>query len=346
LHDFARNHLVAKAKAGKTTDRWLEQTEVYLQRAVDHFGGGRDLASIGVEDVRNWSEQLATTASYKGGTLSGGTVRHHLNMLSNLYRRAAGEGYVPPGYNPIMAMMEKPTARKQEACWLEVHHAALLLEAARTVALTRPDLAIPFLYPLLATFLLTGARRAEVLGLEVGDVSFDRRTVTFRVHDHRRLKTEGSGRVVPLWPELEEILRPYVFSLDHPPTRLLFPARHTQERMVGNFDKVLDQLAVRAGWTAGEIRTKMFRHTYCAARLQTLDQGAPVSPYTVGRELGHGGDALVRRVYGHLGQIRHRSEVVEYRVEQHADVLKDRLAALTFDTILDTSARPEIPGSA
>jgi integrase len=48
----------------------------------------------------------------------------------------------------------------------------------------------------------------------------------------------------------------------------------------------------------------MFRHTYCAARLQTLDQGAPVSVYTVAKELGHGGETMVRRVYGHLGHVR------------------------------------------
>jgi integrase len=50
----------------------------------------------------------------------------------------------------------------------------------------------------------------------------------------------------------------------------------------------------------GEIRTKIFRHTYCAARLQTLDGGQPISVYTVARELGHGGDSLMKRVYGHL----------------------------------------------
>jgi hypothetical protein len=26
---------------------------------------------------------------------------------------------------------------------------------------------------------------------------------------------------------------------------------------------------------------------------------------------------MVTKVYGHLGEVRHRSEVVEYRVEQH-----------------------------
>jgi len=54
--------------------------------------------------------------------------------------------------------------------------------------------------------------------------------------------------------------------------------------------------------------------TVGAARLQTVDRGEPVSPYTVGREMGHGGRALVDRVYGHLGTVRHRTEVLEYRV--------------------------------
>jgi integrase len=72
----------------------------------------------------------------------------------------------------------------------------------------------------------------------------------------------------------------------------------------------------------------MFRHTYCAARLQTLDQGAPVSLFTVAKELGHGGEAMVRRVYGHLGQVRHRGAQVEYRTEAFEDKLKSRLAAL------------------
>lgn len=73
----------------------------------------------------------------------------------------------------------------------------------------------------------------------------------------------------------------------------------------------------------------MFPHTYCAARLRTLDAGAPVSVYTVAKELGHGGDALVKRVYGHLGQQRHRAEVVEYRVEQHRMALAERLERLS-----------------
>ena len=81
--------------------------------------------------------------------------------------------------------------------------------------------------------------------------------------------------------------------------------------MLVDVRKLVDRVAVRAGWKAGELVTRVFRHTWTAARLQTLDRGAPVSVYTVARELGHGSEEMVRRVYAHLGTVRHRSDVVD-----------------------------------
>lgn len=49
---------------------------------------------------------------------------------------------------------------------------------------------------------------------------------------------------------------------------------------------------------------------------------------TAAKELGHGGDQLVKRVYGHLGEMRHRSEALEYRIEQHAEPARERLEIL------------------
>jgi integrase len=273
-----------------------------------------------------------------GGTLGPATVRHHLNTLSNLYRRAQSELRVPPGFNPVAAMMDKPMGQPGEAAWLEVHEAALLLEAARRYAEGRAG-ALPLIYPLLATYLLTGGRTREVLGLEVADISFKRRRVTFRVHPHRRLKTKHAARSLPLWPQLTGILQEYIFGGEAPLGTLLFPSR--TGGMLHRLHKPLDAIAGRAGWKPGEIRPKMFRHTYCAARLQTgekrvttLEDGServewiPVSTYTVTKEMGHGGTALVERVYGHLGETQHRSEVVEYRVENHQGLIGDRLGAL------------------
>jgi hypothetical protein len=159
LEAFAAEHLLAKAKAEKVTDGWLEASELHLRRAVEHLGAARELRSIGVRDVRGWIEALRA----KG--LTGGTIHHHLASLSNLYRRAQAEEYVPPGYNPVAAMMDKPRASRHEAEFLEVHEAALLLDAARTFRPPpQPHLSYPNLYPLLATMLLTGGRRAAAGG--------------------------------------------------------------------------------------------------------------------------------------------------------------------------------------
>jgi integrase len=351
LAAYAAEHLVKKAQSGRVTRAWLDVISVFLQRAVSYFGAGRDLASIGVVDVQRWATHLATTPyrprtakpGVKGRTLSSGTVRHALNALSNLYRRAASEGRVPSGFNPVSSLMDKPSGRRLEAQWLEVHEAALLLESARTlpsVSVQNLKKSVPTatIHALLATFVLTGGRRAEVLGLEVDDISFDRKTVTFRPNAFRRLKTLQSARVVPLWPQLEEILRPYIFS--RPPARLLFPSFLTgTESMLVEWRRALDRVSVRAGWKLGEIRSRIFRHSYCAARLQTLDAGAPVSPFTVSRELGHGSRAMVEQVYSHLGLVRHRSEVVEFRLEQHRTALRERLEQLGWTDIPPVETR-------
>ncbi len=54
-----------------------------------------------------------------------------------------------------------------------------------------------------------------------------------------------------------------------------------------------------------------------------------MSTFTLARELGHTGVHLVERIYGHLGEVRHRSEVVEFRVEQHFE----HLVPLLNDTV-------------
>ena len=70
-----------------------------------------------------------------------------------------------------------------------------------------------------------------------------------------------------------------------------------------------------------------------------------MSLYTVSRELGHGSEEMVRRVYSHLGTFRHRSEVVEYRVEQRFERLGDQLIRLGLDTKIDTSPQGETENS-
>ena len=95
--------------------------------------------------------------------------------------------------------------------------------------------------------------------------------------------------------------------------------------MLTDVRKLLDTVAKSAGWKAGEITPKMFRHTYISARIQTTENGAPVAAFTVAKEVGHSSTAMIEKVYGHLGQVRHRAKYVEYRVEQHKPAIRTLL---------------------
>src|SRR5688500_18704587 len=171
LGAFAAEHLVKQAWAGKVTRDWLAVAEVFLRRAIEYFGVDRELDTISVIDVHRWALHLASTPTPCGRMLTAGSVRHHLNCLSNLYQRAQSESVVATGYNPVAAMLEKPAGARKEARWFEPPDVALLLESARwfeppDVALLlesartlptnkQPD-ALPasFTHPLLAMFAL------------------------------------------------------------------------------------------------------------------------------------------------------------------------------------------------
>ena len=328
MGEVVKEHLAAKEREGVVTPGWVECGGVFLGRAVAYFRAERRLGSIEVQDVVEWIQYLRQVRTAHDRPLSDGTIRHHLNSLSNLYRRAQRRKYVPLGYNPVALLDrgERPRLTRSTTPFLEVPDAALLLEAARTYPSTSREPEMRLAHALLATLLLTGGRRSEVLGLELSDISFDRKTVTFRPNRWRgkdgqgrdRLKTEGSERVVPLWSQLEEILRPYVWGRLQAGGVLLFPSPYmTPEAPIGDLRDLLDRVAVRAGFPKGRIRARMLRVTYATARLQTLDRGAPVARWTIERELGHGSGKMLESVYGRLGEVRHRAEAVEYRFEQH-----------------------------
>ena len=242
MAELVRDHLIKKAKARRTSRSYLNDLEQRLRTAIEYFGRGRNPRSIEPAEVRSWIEHLA-----KDGKRRPGTVRHYLNALSGLYGRAQEGLYVDPKYNPVAMLQEKPTSRwKGEAAFFEMADAALLLGAARILEARHRRNATPGLYPIVATFLLTGGRRSEVVGLDVEDVSFDRGMIRFRPNAHRTLKTQTSVRTVSVWPQLREILQRWMYGRETPRTTgLLFPSR--SGGLIRDLRKSLDAMADLCG---------------------------------------------------------------------------------------------------
>ena len=292
---------------GEVTEGWRREHDHKLGRARRWFGEERPLASIKPKDVRAWWDQLES----KG--LASGTIRHHLNALSALYRWAIQEELVPPSHNPVGMLYRKPSTSNgrvetKRAKFLEIDEAARFLETARTRHRAKRRWLLDGFYELVATFLLTGGRKAEVLGLLVGDVDLDGGHVNVRPNQHRPLKNQNAERTIPLWPQLEEILIPWMEGRE--PRDLLFAGP------TGGMIKDLRK-ALRATSEVSDVTVKgvtIFRHTYATARLQTTDNGKQIALWTVAKELGHKGVGRVEDTYGHPSHYHQRGEVVEYRV--------------------------------
>ena len=151
------------------------------------------------------------------------------------------------------------------------------------------------------------------------DIDFRHGVVWFRPNEWRRLKRPWSKRSVPLWPDLRNNLRVYIGDRSR---GLLFPARNG--KMTCDFRNRLEA-AVQEAKINKRVTPKTFRHTYTAMRLQTTDNGKPVSVWQVACELGHRDTNLIERTYGHLLNTRDRASVVEYR-EAEVMPLRERAA--------------------
>lgn len=333
LVDFANYHLKKQTASDAHDTEWLMDSEAYLVLAVDYFTRWqhastrhpeplprrRSLASIDVSDVRAFNEWLKFMPDQRGCQRPAESRRGILNALSNLYNRAIAEGKLPGGSNPVAVQFRELSARGKENVWLSIGELALLLESARIIGceaqaageLTSP----PCLYEVVATFMLTGADRSEITRLQVRHLDFESRTI--HIPDS---KTGRVARSIPMHSQLREILSPYVQRIGRTSGYLFTTA---SRKVIYNW---LDMLATRAGFQ-GQIRTSVFRTSYIIHRLACMDQGAPIDPNKVAREVGYTSPSLRKKVLERVQYGRARMDELAFLPDAIGSHLSVRLEA-------------------
>jgi integrase len=311
LEQYAQRHFTLKSRRRKPAT--IEREKRALSPVYEFFGSDVRLSEITVARLCDYDHWRGMQPGRGGTPIKPQTRLHELHAVSSVCRRAVAEGII--AVNPVSLLPDKPSVGDREATYLEPGEAARLLKVTCAMDTTPHRRSIPFLYPLLATLLLTGGRAREVFGIQVDDIDLEQDVVRIRVNEWRGLKSRHSRRDVPLWPQLREIIEEHIEKTK--PTTLLFPARHggMLHDIRGSLDK-----ATAAAKIDKRVTPKTMRHTYTAMRLQTTDRGAPISPWTVARELGHSSVMLIERVYGHLLNTRHRADVVEYHETEVVDL--------------------------
>jgi integrase len=356
---FAREWLaLARDRAGEgfaSARTLLRYEQAFKQafNAVDKHGEvvlSQDLRIdlVTVVHVKRLFQALRTTITRAGGRTSASSIHQIITGMQLVFDHASDERAVPTDYNPWRKLrrQDRPSLPRQSSTdFLEIFEGHALLTACEGLAFVE----IP-LRPIASAYLHTGGRKAEVLGLERDDLDFERKVVRFVSNQYRTIK-DYDERSVPMWPALESDLRRHLEECPSAST-LVFEGRSAtgQPQMITSYHKafqraqcaaaeMLDE-SLRATFLKKEINPRVLRVTYCSARLQTLDRGAPVASWTVESEMGHSSGKMIKRVYGRLGTVRHRSDVVEYVPREDPTPLESGAAAEDDDTEKSVCATP------
>lgn len=189
-----------------------------IDRVVGHIRtalGGRDpvLARLTRADAREVRDHMLNDAGIKPAT-----VHRYLNDVRAIINHAIEELPLPDVTNPFNKLeVKKDTLAKDD----RKPFSPTQLKAARAQVLDHANEDLQRVWRILEG---TGCRLAEVTGLLVSDVMLDHQNphVDLVVHPHRRLKTDGSVRKVPLVGDALDAAREAVGAASEDP--LLFPS--------------------------------------------------------------------------------------------------------------------------
>lgn len=276
--------------------------------------------------------------------IAASTILKELSAVSELCKTAVERGILPS--NPVRKMRKKPSPARGERPFLENDQAGDLLVAARRRDSSIGGRATRFMEPLLSTMLVQGCRDSEGRGTVRRDVDLEEGRFHIRPNDYRGLKRHWHRRSMPLWPQTREAMERHLFMADpKDPTRRIERFEPDEPIFPGLGGGIIQDvrlsywaILVDAGLATYKdpeekdkgiqeaIAFHILRHTYCAARLQTTDRGAPIQQHTVMAEMGHRDYKLIAEIYGHVQHRAPRGEEVLYVPSEDSEadeVLRD-----------------------
>lgn len=343
LADVAIQYLEELTASNDYDAETLADWEAHLSRVVAYFTRWqhasvhhpeplprrRSLTSIGIPDIYAFNEWLRSMPDQRGNQLSDESRRDHLCALGGVFDTAIIEGSLSMRGNPVTHLMMELGRRNAKTQWLGVGELALLLESARTFVCDstagRAVLSIPCRYELVATLMLTGARELEVTRLQVHHLNFEARTI-----DIPNPETGQVDRTIPLHSQLYDILRPYVLRLGR--TSGYVFTKVSGEEITGCL-YMLDLIATRAGFKGWEIRPSVLTTSYIIHRLACTDNGIPIDPNQVAREVGYTSPELVKKIFARVQYGRARMDELAFTPSAIGPDLSERLEALRSPSV-------------
>jgi integrase len=254
-----------------------------------------NLENIPVTEISKATVKQLLQKKIKEGYASS-TVSHMKNAISGVLELAVDDKTIPA--NP--AQIIKKLIRKKA----KIFHINPLSKEETKLMLNTCLEYYPRHYPMLLTLCRTGMRLGEVIGLQWGDIDFNRRFIIVqRSRSKSRTSTpkDEDSRNVDMSRQLSETIsklkikrkEEYLAKGEEMPSWIFISEAgtpliegHWRERV---FKKILEKAKIR------EIRIHDLRHTYATQLIQDKQSLAYIRD-----QLGHSSISVTVDIYGHL----------------------------------------------
>ncbi len=170
------------------------------------------------------------------------TVARRLSTLSAFFSYLARHGHVAA--NP-MSDIDRPRLPRTEAVWIADADVQALLDAAHT----------PMARTVILTFIGTGLRRSELLGLDCRDLDLD--AGLLRVREGKG----GKDRTIPIAPDVADALRAYLDERVEGPSNALFTSRVGTRLHENAIQRLFTRVLERADLKDKGYKLHSLRHT-------------------------------------------------------------------------------------
>ncbi|MCP4781990.1 MAG: tyrosine-type recombinase/integrase [Fuerstiella sp.] len=246
-------------KVAKLTIRKWKTTASYL---IEHFGESCGLEKVSVADAKKFWVWLDN----RDGINTENTIRKHIQLAKMFWNAAIDAELVAK--NPFRKLPSTSIENKERDYFVTCKEYLECLE-------TCPDLQ----WRLILTLCRIGGFRcpSELILLTWDDVLWDKKRII--VHSKKTEHHEGKDtRVIPMWPELEEILREVWDEADVGSEYVVTRYRDSGSNLRTLFIKIIKRAGL-APWP------KVFQNLRASRETELLDLGHPA--HVVAGWMGH-----------------------------------------------------------
>ena len=222
-----RDKYVATMSIGVIEKSSLDTIKLHLRNILQTLGANFRLEGMTLNHLQEHVNRRAKDKGFRGGPLSSITLRKEIASFRAAWNWGVQAELVTKSFPNKGLKFPKLDEKAPFQTWAEIErrislgglvngHVAELWDALylqkaeidELLAYLKGHSSAPWLYALVCTAAHTGARRSEIVRIEIADVDFDRNTILIR--EKKRSREKRTTRRVTITPFLRQVLEDWL----------------------------------------------------------------------------------------------------------------------------------------